>query len=110
MTTTYQPITEAEAAELFSERRITLRTSVAYQGFTVEVQAEGYTLDQLVSMLTRRGCTPAQQAQQGQPAAPSAASSEEPPLCPDHNRPMKQGRYGWFCSAKSGDTYCSRKA
>ncbi len=40
-----------------------------------------------------------------------AHSSDEPPVCPVHNRPMKASKKpgAWFCSAKVGDGYCDQK-
>jgi hypothetical protein len=40
-----------------------------------------------------------------------AATSDEPPRCPVHNRPMKPSKKpgAWFCSAKTPDGYCDQK-
>jgi hypothetical protein len=40
-----------------------------------------------------------------------AHSTDEPPRCPVHNRPMKSSKKpgAWYCSAKVGDGYCTEK-
>ncbi len=41
-----------------------------------------------------------------------AASTDEPPRCPVHNKPMKPSKKpgAWFCSAKATDgSYCTEK-
>ncbi len=40
-----------------------------------------------------------------------AASTDEAPRCPVHNKPMKPSKKpgAWFCSAKVGDGYCDQK-
>jgi len=43
-------------------------------------------------------------------AAPAAAAGGAP-KCNTHNRAMKQGQRGWYCSAKLGDgSYCKETA
>jgi hypothetical protein len=43
-------------------------------------------------------------------------SSTEPPICPTHNRPMKQMKYptkqghAWHCTAKVSDGWCEERA
>lgn len=82
-------------------KRIVLRTTVTYLNRTFEVEAEGYTFDELCDLLDRRG-------------ADSPAVSQ-PPICPTHNKPMKPmqkpdraGR-SWWCTCKVGDGYCQER-
>ncbi len=45
-------------------------------------------------------------------AQPPAQSTDEPPRCSVHNKPMKPSKKpgAWFCSAKSADgSYCTEK-
>jgi hypothetical protein len=39
-----------------------------------------------------------------------ASSSDEAPICPMHQKPMKKGQYGWFCPRKTEDgEYCKER-
>ena len=65
--------------------------------------------------LTPRQGTPAAPAQKPrQPRVQPAYSADGTPCCPVHKKPLKQGSYGLYCSAKddgpdSKNGYCSLK-
>jgi hypothetical protein len=31
------------------------------------------------------------------------------PICPIHQKPMRAGKFGWYCSTKDGENWCSQK-
>lgn len=118
-----QAIDRADTLE-FSERTpettITIRAQL--DGWPVDVAYRG-KLDQLSAAIARlqsAGLTPA-----GQPASTPAAPKTkrqaiEPlhiqgrPCCPKHTKPLMQGQYGLYCSAKddgpeSKNGYCGLK-
>lgn len=44
-------------------------------------------------------------------AAAQAGIVEKTPICPEHQKPMRSGKYGWYCPNKRDDgSYCRAKA
>lgn len=112
-----------QAAPLAFEREPTITIRAQLDGWQVDVAYHG-RLEQLpaaLKRLTAAGLTP---------ACPTAAQEAPPrikrgkvepiytpagePCCPTHTRPLKEGKFGWFCSAKddrpdSRNGYCGLK-
>lgn len=43
-------------------------------------------------------------------SSPDEKPSETPPLCPDHDAPMRPSKFGgWYCPQAVGDTFCKVK-
>jgi hypothetical protein len=79
------------------------------KGYTGTLTLSGATGNEIAQILAAM-----QQAGLEQVAAPAAPTPQAPsgvPMCPVHNRPMKESRKpgGWFCSSKVGDEYCKEK-
>jgi hypothetical protein len=121
---TRQQIDAAESlqfAERAPETTITIRGQI--DGWPIDVAYRG-KLEQLPAALARlsaAGLTPyahnAPTSHQ-QPATPRKAKTQPiylasgEPCCPIHQRPLKEGAYGLYCTAKDPDGkngYCSLK-
>jgi hypothetical protein len=103
-------------------QELTLTVHATIDGFPTEVCFSG-SIDQLLDVTKRLralGASPTIA-----PAAPAAAPARKPaqrvepaydgngePCCPKHNRALKEGQYGLYCSAKDDSTergFCSLK-
>jgi hypothetical protein len=109
----------------FPERapETTITIHAAIEGWPIDVACRG-KLEQLpaaLARLTAAGLTPAQpstSAGQQKPAKPRQERVEPIYLasgeacCPTHKKPLKEGQYGLFCTAKDPEGkngYCSLK-
>jgi hypothetical protein len=87
--------------------RFTITASI--DGFPVQVEVEGKA-DVLRAMIDRLKAIGAE------PPTPQILQKAQPtkaagvPRCPVHNSPMKEGRRGYFCPKKVGDSYCKEVA
>lgn len=106
----YQYPTKAgvDAAEPldFTEKRITLSTTVQYRGRAITITAEGYTLDQFSDLLDKRAPAP--------PEAPGRVTEVDvpPPHFTPDGAPTCQNpncsRYGKpFAPSAHGGLYCT---
>jgi hypothetical protein len=116
---------EAEADRLFSDAppappaypALTISTTVVDpDGFVWSVTFADTSLAAAAAILQKRGCRPAHQPSPA--SAPNTNHGSQPPICPDHGKPMKpmshpdrQGRAFW-CTQKrpDGDGYCEQRA
>lgn len=74
-------------------------------------------VDAAIAHLERQGCTPTPAAGKG--STKPAQGDGSAPLCPTHNKPMKQSQHRpgeWFCSVRIADddgagraVYCKQK-
>ncbi len=97
---------------------------VEYRGYEILFTLRdysGYTLiekvEKAIDMLEGIGAQPAPQRGRGgskstkpKVEAPTDGSA---PVCPKHNRPMRSGKWGWYCSARDDSTdngYCDYRA
>jgi hypothetical protein len=68
--------------------------ALAFLGFA---SSKGIASREEVQEAQRRADTPTRRA----PAPQQSAVGEEPPLCPEHQQPMKPGKNGgWYCGTK----------
>lgn len=104
-------VEDAEPLE-FPTKRLSISTTVHYRARVFTVSAEGYTMDRLCDMLDEK-FGPAQAAPNG---ANTPAATASPPLCPVHNRPMKEMKfpsrqgYQFHCTTKVADGWCDERA
>ena len=99
-TTTNGHATAPIAPATYSEAPASLTLKIAYRGysdilFTLRDSSGAGLLDKLnvvIDRFEKMGITPASAARGSAPANGDA------PQCPEHGKPMKQGkRGGWFC-------------
>ncbi len=85
----------------------TIRDTDAAQLFT--------RLQSLVGYLEKSGYTPPA-ARGGKPKGPppmQAPADGSAPMCPTHQKAMRQGKWGWYCATRDDSTesgYCGHKA
>lgn len=117
-TMTRESVEAAEPLPFPTKRTSTIR--MAYRGVPVDVTLEGAGVAEveraIEGLLAREGwCASApEHVSGGQPSA--ASSSDAPPLCPTHRKPMKpmakpdrQGR-AWWCTCRDGANFCQERA
>jgi hypothetical protein len=111
-------VESAEPLEFSAKPQSSIAIHATFNGWPVTITFTG-KLEQLPSYLERvsaAGLQPA--ATQAAQAAPRAKrETVEPfykpdgtPCCPKHQKPLKQGQYGLYCSAKDPEGkngYCS---
>ena len=119
-------VEEAEALD-FTERTISISTTVQHRGRAFTVNFSGFTLDQAVDILDRKGYAPVDgqvawrerrnrnDGDEQPQASPQPLST--PPLCPVHRKPMKEMKYPskqghtFHCTVKMDqDTWCDERA
>jgi hypothetical protein len=84
----------------------------ALEGFPVSIEVTG-NADNLRAMIGRLKAIGAEPPalQILQKAEPQTEPTKKAaPLCPVHGTPMKEGRKGFFCPKKVGDSYCKEVA
>jgi len=98
------PITAAQPAPA-------ARFQIAAQidGFPITVEVEGKA-DSLRAMIDRLKAIGAEPPHAPAPTPTEPTKKTAPPVCPDHNVPLKSGRHGWFCSKRVGNGYCNQTA
>jgi hypothetical protein len=102
------PITEKQPAP---SAKFTIGAML--DGFPITIEVEG-AADKLRAMIDRLKAIGAKPpvAQASTPAQPE--TKKAPPICPDHNKPMKasQNKPGsWFCPRRTDEgNYCPHKA
>src|SRR5262245_6518089 len=77
-----------------------------FEGFSVTARVTG-NLAQLRAMIEKlkaEGATPPQPSANLPNVEPTKPAG--PPTCPVHNSAMKEGRRGFYCPKKVGDSYC----
>jgi hypothetical protein len=87
------------------------KVNATLEGFPVEIEFEGKadTLKALVDKLKAIGAQPPAQTK---PAAAAAPTTDAPPKCNLHNRPMKPSKKpgAWICTARLADgSYCKEE-
>jgi hypothetical protein len=78
--------------------------SYVLDGFSITTTLETTTpIADIIARLRAIGATPPQVQT---PAQAEPTKSAGAPLCPVHGSKMKEGRRGFFCPKKVGDSYC----
>jgi hypothetical protein len=98
-------ITDGQPAP--SGARFTITASI--DGFPVQVEVEGKA-DVLRAMIDRLKAIGAEPPALQNLQNPEPTKAAGVPRCPVHNSPMKEGRRGFFCPKKVGDSYCKETA
>lgn len=77
-----------------------------YTGTLILTGETGSDLVQILKAMQQAGMT-----QAAAPVVSAAPATSGPPICPIHQKPMKESRKPgtWFCSAKVGEGYCDHK-
>ncbi len=82
--------------------------------FKAHVQAHGFAGDLIISSTTINDLVKSIKVLERAGIQPTNGnnSSQNTPICPVHQRPMKPSRKpgSFYCSAKVGDDYCQEKA
>ena len=85
---------------------------MSLHGFTGTLTLTGETGAEIITTLrSMQAAGMVQTAPAPALVAPAASASSGPPMCPTHQRPMKESRKPgtYYCSAKVGDGYCDHK-
>jgi hypothetical protein len=98
---------------------VKMRVAAELNGWPVDLEFSmpPASLDRALARLAELGYTPRQTAA---PGAPSATQQPRPvveptykpdgtPCCPVHKKPLSEGQYGLFCSAKAKDGQAADK-
>lgn len=101
------------------EAPVSLSLRTPYRGREVQVTIRGtedavafQRLDAVLAWLDAMGETPTAVSATEASVRTSATvtDGQAVPVCPNHNKPMRQGKYGWFCPTKIADDDGTGKA
>jgi hypothetical protein len=98
-----QPNESAAFAPLDADLTFTVQAEILGIRGPLEIRAQRVSSIQRVLRLLKQNNVLIEHTQ--------APTSDEPPMCSAHQKPMKKGQYGWFCPRKTEDgEYCKERA
>jgi hypothetical protein len=94
---------QPQFAPLDAEITFTVQAEILGIRGPLEIRAQRVSSIQRVLRLLKQNHVLAEQ--------PIPSTSDEPPNCTVHNRPMKPSKKpgAWYCSARVGEGYCDQK-